>query len=236
MMSEHQFATGYSSFWREMTPMADAFMRAQNLMLDRFCGPLESTLDPRSRSFINELGFRLFARYAPSHKEIESIKPADVSKELIQEVINYVRRFSAVPNDSAGNISTHELHEAITLASRLFAHFKAILGEVIFLPRFHGCGLMGECEGDLFVRSILYEVKAGDRSFRVTDLRQLLIYCALNRGKSAYPIERVALINPRVGVYWAARLDLVARQVSGTTASQLLDGIVEFLAAPALYA
>ena len=236
MISEHQLSVGYSSFWREVTPMADVFMRAQNLMLNRFCEPLDSAQDPRNRSFISELAFRIFADYAQQGELLLSKEPETISKKLIDEVIRYIQRFSTVQSDVKGNVSSSEVQEAITLATRLYEHFSGSFDRVILQPRFAGCGIMSACEGDLLVSDILYEVKAGDRNFRITDLRQLLIYCALNRAKQTHSIERVALINPRVGVYWSARLDTVAKRISGATASQLLDNIIEFLSVPALYA
>ena len=211
-------------------------MRAQNLMLSRFCEPLASGEDPRNRSFISELSFRIFSDYVQKGEMPPSTAPEFISENLIQEVIRYIQRFSPVHSDERGGVSSSEVQEAVALAVRLHAYFSGTFDRMTRQPRFAGCGTMSACEGDLLVSDILYEVKAGDRNFRTTDLRQLLIYCALNHAKPVYSIERIALINPRVGVYWSARLDSVARRISGTTVSQLLDNIIEFLSAPALYA
>ncbi len=55
-------------------------------------------------------------------------------------------------------------------------------------PRFEGCGWLDECEADFLTSNVLVEVKAGDRAFRSIDLRQVLIYCALNFASKKYDI------------------------------------------------
>lgn len=236
MISEHRFAMAYTSFWREITPMGDVYVRSQNLMLERYCEPLQSTGDAKNRSRINELAFRVFAQCTKLDKVPSVPDLADMAKDLVGEVTRYVQRFAAVTDGSEAAGSSREVEEAVILAIRLLDYFGGIRDRLVLQPRFAGCGVLEACEGDLIVRETLYEVKAGERNFRVADLRQLLIYCALNRARPVFKIVRIALINPRVGVYWADDLERVSRQVSGSSAPELLDNIVEFLAAPSLYA
>ena len=49
---------------------------------------------------------------------------------------------------------------------------------------FHGCGFINQCYGDILIKnneeSTIVEVKAGERNFTISDLRQILIYAGLD--------------------------------------------------------
>ena len=81
----------------------------------------------------------------------------------------------------------------------------------------------------IYSEGTLFEVKAGDRSFRATDVRQLLVYCALNHAAGAFRIRNVGLVNPRVGTRALVGLDECALQMAGASAPDLLAAIVHEL-------
>ena len=56
-------------------------------------------------------------------------------------------------------------------------------------------------KGDLISSDALFEIKAGDRFFRSVDVRQLIMYGALNSVSQSYQINRLGLFSiPRVGI------------------------------------
>src|SRR5690606_22785783 len=120
---------------------------------------------------------------------------------------------------------------AIELAKRLEKYFKnqEESKPILIQPRFKGCGLLDSCYGDILVSPTLYESKMVERNLRSVDLRQLLIYCALNYRSKQYQISDVAVINARRGMLYHFELDYLAKRVSGRTAPELLHHIADFL-------
>jgi hypothetical protein len=98
--------------------------------------------------------------------------------------------------------------------------------EVIFEPSFSGCGFLNSCVGDVLIGDELYEVKAGDRRFRSTDLRQLITYCALNYAAGTCAIAKAGCVNPRRGTYFVFDLAAIAYAMSGKSAGELFSDII----------
>lgn len=63
---------------------------------------------------------------------------------------------------------------------------------------------------------------------RLGDLRQVLIYCALNFAAKGYDISSVCLVNPRAGTYVEEDVEFLCRAASGASAVEVLAAIVEY--------
>jgi hypothetical protein len=98
--------------------------------------------------------------------------------------------------------------------------------KVTFEPNFAGCGFLNPCVGDVLIGQELYEVKAGNRQFRSTDLRQLMTYCALNYAAGTHAITKAGCINPRRGTYFVLDLDAIAHEMAGKSSSELFSDII----------
>jgi hypothetical protein len=103
--------------------------------------------------------------------------------------------------------------------------------ELIVDPFFHGCGILDSCYADVLAGQVLYEVKAGERAFRIYDLRQAITYCALNFQSHQYRVNGVGLVNPRLGVFVKGSLDAFSKELCGMSSSDLCSEIVSFLSA-----
>jgi hypothetical protein len=98
---------------------------------------------------------------------------------------------------------------------------------LVVSPQFEGCGIVDTCVGDVLIGPVLYEVKAGDRPVRSIDIRQLLTYAALNFAKKHRPIDRIGLVNPRLGKFFEIDLDTLCEEVGGGDGpSELLERII----------
>ena len=86
--------------------------------------------------------------------------------------------------------------------------------------------MISSCEGDVFFESTLFEVKAGQRTFRAVDLKQLLTYAALNNSAQMPPIVSLGLFNPRMGISFCSEIDSICLEISGCTAAELLPEII----------
>ena len=111
------------------------------------------------------------------------------------------------------------------LALRLL-HFFPEHHPTTLRPRFRGCGLVSAREGDVLEGDCLYEVKAGDRAFRITDLRQLLFYAALAYSSGSLGFQKLGLFNPRTGAAWVRTLDQVCQSIAGVMAIDTLSTLV----------
>ena len=113
------------------------------------------------------------------------------------------------------------------IAERLRKFFKNGGRKVVVRPIFYGCGFIDTSEGDVIFGDTLYEVKTVERTFRSSDVRQVLTYAALNSGSGQYSISRFGLFNPRRGNYCELDLDDVCVGISGRPAQELFSIVIE---------
>jgi len=226
MISERKFSNSYSSFWNQLLPTADSFVRRLNLASERFTGPLDSSLpvDRDKRAVINELAFRLFKEKVNSSK-ISS----DKIMSLEQDVRSYIEQL--VPSIKKLTIlSKVELIEAEKIAASLSAYFyKPDFKAIIFWPLFKGCGQLDACKADIIYKSKLIEVKAGDRHFRIADLRQIITYLALNFYSQQYQLAHIALVNPRTGKKFECSVDTLIGSCSGRKSVDVFSDVIDYL-------
>jgi len=143
----------------------------------------------------------------------------------------FLRRGNAVI-DKFDDPSALEYDEILRLTNSIanFCNQHAIREfPVKFGPHFLGCGIVDSSEGDVLMGECLYEFKAGDRSFRTSDLRQLLTYCALNFASHQFKITSIGAVNPRHGTFFALDIETVAFEMSNKSPIELLSEIVYFV-------
>ena len=226
LISEHQFATHYSSVWRLVAPLSDGFWTFENRRVERVDPPLWPIAPKEMRAIINDASFRAFCVLHSQLRPILKDQIVAAIKAELQNAIDYIARFSNAPSFVLSDIDADCQEEAQSLVSRLLGYFP-YAPQTVLRPRFSGCGLISECEGDLIEGDCLYEIKAGDRAFRVLDLRQLLTYSALAYARGSMSFSRIGLFNPRTGVAWTRSLDEVCQAISGHKANDTLSNLVE---------
>lgn len=231
MMTEKKFSKTFNSFWRALLPGSDRYLRKMNLSLIRFAPPLGFFSPIEERGVINELGFRLFCRMATDSYDCWKKLQNDVVKQVAVETVEYIKRFRTKESENVVEPSRASFSESGRIANRIyrFLQEKPRWEMRVCQPCFQGCGKVEACEGDVLLAETLYEIKAGDRNFRVIDIRQLLTYCALNYINPAYEIDRVVLLNPRLGLFYEESLDGMCQGLAWTSSGTVLNDIVNFL-------
>jgi len=224
MISEQNFASSFTSIWHEIIPLADTYWRRENLRVSHWSQPVANSAPVKLRGFVNELAFEVFRKSAELNVKVTDSDLLAILSESIGDVSNYILRITKDRNSVASELDPQSNKEAIALASRLLDFFQQ-KNEIIFRPRFAGCGVVASCEGDLIYKDCLYEIKAGDRGFRVSDLKQLLIYSSLAFTKEETRFSSVGLYNPRNGHAWKRTLDDLCMELSGTRESDVLSNI-----------
>lgn len=230
MISERTLADGFGSTWESITPTMDRFVRRANRNADRIFAPIKNRSAPQRRGFINEVAFGLFAhRLKVGHKNnVDS----DAVALIVKAAAVKIAAFEELAPEEVAVLTNDEKQEILELERAMLGYALYLHNETgVILPRpnFRGCGFVNECEGDLLVGTDLVEIKAGDRAFRAKDVRQLLVYCALNSVSSQYVIEKVTLFNPRRGLALTAKIADLAPEVSSKSASELMADISYFV-------
>ena len=223
MISEVAFARDFPSFWRVVTPTMEGFVRRLNAGLyDRDFEPMKTGIRPNRRAFINEVAFEVFCRVVTADKT-ERMRAA----ESIPEAAHFVSTGRMpVGSDYQELLSSEEVEDAKEQVRRLVSWFTLPATKGIRCRlRFPGCGIIDSCQGDVFAGNTLYEIKAGDRTFRSIDIRQLLVYLTLNHVGRSYPIRAVGLVNPRNGVSIEMSATEFCFECSGQDVNGLLGAI-----------
>ena len=226
MTSEHRFISSFTSVWRDVTPLSDGYWHVENMLVERAYIPISNRAPKEMRGLVNELAFIAFSLIVATKRDANRSAVLDAVQESIPAAVKYINRVSsgdAVSNDLVDDVC---VREAGHLAFRLLAYFP-VAGGLTVRPKFVGCGTLSACEGDVVARNCLYEVKAGDRGFRVSDIRQLLVYSALAYASNKLTFERVGLFNPRTGMAWSRQVDDVCMAVSGLRATDVLPRLID---------
>lgn len=239
MISEKEFANGFSGFWAECLPLLNPQVAAEfNLMGTPLAEgrrdlvkPLTSSGDSSNNDVIAETAFGLYAAAIKEGKDVLTVaQDQELIKTIGDSAIERIlglrgywmtkRHFISTPTDAA-----------IELAKRVEDFFASRQDErpIVIQPRFKGCGVLDSCYGDILAGTKLYESKMVDRNMRSADLRQVLIYCALNYRSQQYHIESVAILNARRAIVYEFSVDYLARRASGKTAPELFHHMTDFL-------
>jgi len=212
VISEHQLAQNYPSLWAQVTPLSDGYWVMQNRLTERvFTPPLKPTAPTSFRAVINEVAYRAFLEFhrlqlfKDDRAAIQSL-----IRSLTGQVVDYVNRLSAAKTHLKADDFDSSCNDSVVLS-----------------PEFQGCGVVSACFGDVISDGCLFEIKAGDRGFRITDLRQLLIYSALAHSSKQLTFQSIALLNPRTGQFWKKTLDQVSLSIAGQSFIDTLDELVK---------
>jgi len=231
MITETRFAASHHGFCHDLLPAAESYLRTCNLDLGMFATPMYSRVPASLRGLVNELGFRLFALDLPIGQGASKIPPPLMLAEAERARI-FIEKFRQHGRAPLSHLDEEGLAEAVQLADRTMLFFRKAAGAEELIetaPHFRGCGWIAECDGDALWRGTLYEIKAGDRAFRSTDLRQALIYCALAFASKSHDIAQLCLVNPRHGTYFAAPVNDICESIAGRSASEVLGDIVDYV-------
>jgi len=221
MISEVSFSRGYGSFWSEYTPWLGDFVSEINKgIASRIQNPIFSHIDDTThRSINNTIAFCLFKNsITTGNKNIR-----DAYNEGITIVRNYPKN-----NITSYSLSDEYIEIITEISNRLINRYKNKTIE--FYPQFLGCGIMESCQGDIYIENTLVEIKAGERGFQTSDIKQVITYCALNwLSEKSLNIERIEIYNPRQGILWESDLSDLVLSVSSLPLEDLFEQIGNYL-------
>ena len=142
--------------------------------------------------------------------------------------VNLDEAFGAAKAFLSGSLDVAQIYDPLgpdekaevrVLADRLirFVGQRTGTSGPIFKPRFSGQGAIEPCEGDVQAGDSLIEVKSVDRGYRSIDLRQSLIYAALDylAGNSRY--SELVIYNSLAGTSITTTPDQLVLAAGGKT-------------------
>ena len=135
--------------------------------------------------------------YMPSAEGLDTVNPARGSLKKIDAWLALISDYEACELLYV----VHNLRPLLPSASTF-----------IYNPTFGGYGPITGSDGDLVGDETLYDLKCSvnPTSVRISEVKQLLGYCALNRfNEVGLPIRRIAIINPRRRFLWSEDVDVV---------------------------
>lgn len=206
--------------------MMELYVRRINLRLvERAFAPMTHDTTPSRRGFINEIAFERFSDSIISitdHSPLAGREAECISRA--RQSISHLERAEDLsdPTQEEMNDASEQLRR-LTLFFQMTARGRVVEAK----PQFPGCGIIDNCKGDIYVHGELFEIKAGDRNVRSVDVRQLLIYSALNYSGPRRQIDRIGLFNPRVGTHFSIDLDEICVEISGRPKQELFSEMIQ---------
>lgn len=232
MITELAFIRTYNNFWKTLFPGSDDYIRLINSGLtERFEKPISIEDVPSRRALINSIAFSIFEKFIEKEISTSNIDKLNPSSLFLKKTISAEIKNLANLNFGekiSNKLSNEELAIIKIITKRLINRYASKV-ELITSPLFSGCGLLFESKGDIIHKNTLVEIKAGQRSFSVQDLRQLFVYLALNHQSKEYKIKSIELCNPRTGFYWTDKIDIVSENISGASSIEIFNEIISFI-------
>ena len=225
MISEKVAIRGFEAVWRDAMPLltphfvrvfnASRVLRVQTEagVTSRAVGPVPRQTD--APDFVAEVAMRLAGRAYAMGKSVISVKETDaIVPELWADSQSIVDRYEGVTDGKEHPFTTSDFTEARAIAANIEAAAGCLPGAVEYSPAVRGAGILSSCEADLSVGKCLIEVKAVDRRFAAKDLKQLLVYLALDT-MDGRRWTRGCILNPRRATWCRFEVEELVRLLSG---------------------
>ncbi len=233
MISEKTLIKYYSSFWDQLLPGVDHYVRMINSRLkERIFPPITVEDIPVRRAFINSIAYNLFYKYQKGSITENEIASLNSISSIITEVKEEsLKKVSSLSNSNTfhSNLTNNEIEIVSILVNRLCDFLKSKTSIEIY-PIFQGCGLLFDCYADLKYDKTLVEIKAGESNFSKFDIYQLITYGSLNYASgSTLDLYNYQLLNIRTGVSWVENIETVCEIIAGCSSVELYAEIINFI-------
>jgi hypothetical protein len=231
MISERTFARSFASFWLELLPLLTPnFVHIVNYALanqlvdehDVLIDPVKKKPAVRDPSVVAEFAFFIAQLSVSEGVGISNIRNNDNHIERAQKyAYEIVKRYEGGESRILLPLNQEEIEEGLAIAMNYerFFEIKCKNKIIEFGPIISGAGFVSECKADISIGNTLFEVKTFDRNLASKDIRQLIIYLALQGITGNRRWDYAGFFNPRRALYYEFRVDEVIRELSGGKSS-----------------
>lgn len=240
-MNARDIAKGFSALWTEFFPMlSPTFIVAFNeafarpiLGQDGIVAAVEPTSLSHRPDVLSEFAFSLAAASYQSGVPVKvAAKSEAVMTAAFAAAVKRINELRSNVSAEATYLDEQEQMEGVRLALVYdeFIKLWPTTEAVVFSPAIKGSGVLGLSFADLAVGKTLYEVKTVSRHFHSRDLRQLLVYLALQAATGEKRWEYGGLLNPRMALCSTFSVDwLVTRLSAGRPPSLVFPDFLQAL-------
>lgn len=241
MISERAFSRAFPSFWRELFPLlTPRFISLFNEAYEKELQskdrekllPLDVLPGPKRLDIIAEFAFRLAELANENNFDLSDVSQhKSTIVEAEKKAFRLVEKYEGSQPVATPTLSMDELNQGLQLSIRYKALYSIFSKEypIEFCPRFNGAGFLNSCEGDISIGNTLIEVKTTTRRLSSNDLKQLIVYIALDANAGTKRWTHIGLFNPRRGTFHRAEIDpLILRLSGGKPRSDVLAELAAF--------
>jgi hypothetical protein len=240
MISERTFARSFDSVWQEVLPLLTPhfvaiFNQAYEVALTNESGnelsvlPVDDGIE--HPDIVSEFAFQLAKIACTKGLPLGLVAmDASLTETAEKNAVRLIERYEGSQPHKMAPMSEVERLEGFRLCERYSALYSVFPGSPVeFNPRFQGAGFINASEGDISIGNCLVEVKTSTRKCRGRDIRQLIIYLALDANASGNRWSCVGVFNPRRGTFHRAEIDpLILRLSGGKPPSDVFAELVAF--------
>lgn len=234
MISETTFAKKFTSFWSQLLPNANNYIRLVNGAMVKSLYAPEAPVRGENVALCNTIAFEVFRLVNLKEVSEDDLRSGALfSTKLFSELaLECVKKLQVFSHGSSMKLplSKDELKDIRSISVHMMEYFPTGSHLISFDPAFHGLGFLNSAQGDILYGNVLIEVKAGFRTFSVNDLRQVLVYLTLNHySRSPHKIDHIELYNPRTGSVFEANVQQLCDEISALQPADLFHEILLFV-------
>lgn len=242
VISERRLASGFHGFWDELLPLLTPtfvrlFNEAYRKPLNEVRG-ISTTAVPLGQEtirndFVAEAAFHLArVSYQEKLELLAIINDVNLRQNIVAATTKLIDDYEGDKTSESAPLSQPEWQEAQALAKNyeIFLHLFDNNVPIEFIPIIRGAGFLGSCQADLSIGQTLYEVKTVNRNIASKDIRQLILYLALQAATGDRRWKNAGLFNPRRAVYYEFGIDhFIFHTSGGRSTTEVFQDIVDFL-------
>lgn len=237
MISERIAVRAFESVWSTCIPMlTPAFINSFNQQFVKpiVCAgkplrPVPASYTSDSPSLVAELGIQIVRSAVEAQKSVEDIAKDQTSVGAAwSRSLELINRYEGEkPDIITLPLNSDDASDALGLARNLSSFLDQFDGDAEFSPLIPGSNKLSRCEADLAVAKNLIEIKTASRRFRTVDLRQLLLYLALDWVGGEPRWTRGCLVNPRRAEWADFDVDWLMRRLTGRPAADVFRDLID---------
>ena len=240
MISERVAVRAFESVWRTRLPLlTPAFMNSFNRQFVKpiICAgepipPVPTAHASDSPDLVAELGIQMVKSAVEAEVAVEDVaQDQPTIRAAWLRSLELISRYEGGKPDLATvPLIADDQRNALHLARTLSAFLDQFDTDAEFGPLIPGASVLSRCEADLCIDRTLIEVKTVSRRFRSLDLRQLLVYLALDWAGGDARWTRGCLVNPRRAVWADFDVDWFVRRLAGRPGVDVFSDIIDAFA------
>jgi hypothetical protein len=232
LISEKQLAELFDSFWQQHFPLLNAsFIRRFNAeQQERITTADGAAVRPipmgtgiKRFDLIAELAFEIAIQRCKATQGQEPNLETATQHALTKIALLKGETFIPPPSDA----EVAETEQLLNVYDKFFTLLSPV--DVQFKPRIKGAGILDAMEGDFCTAETLFEVKAVNRNLQSGDLRQVVCYLIAGLGSRQYSWSEYCIFNPRLAVFYYARVDELLAYISGRTPHECITNALDAL-------